>query len=124
MDRPQTARTWGPRVIRIGGLLLGGALIGGCAAPAPSGPVATDQIDLPRSYRFDPAAVVVPVGAAVTWTNRDQFTHSVRLPDRTHLILRPGESATSTFSRPGEYPYYCSFHARDMRGTVIVEARG
>jgi plastocyanin len=47
----------------------------------------------------------------------------VRLPDRTHLILRPGEFATYTFSRPGEYPYHCSFHPKDMRGTVIVEAR-
>ena len=90
---------------------------------APWGPVATDQIDLPRSHRFDPAAVVVSVGAAVRWTNRDQFTHSVRLPDRTHFILRPGESATYTFRQPGEYPYYCSFHAQDMHGTVIVEAR-
>ncbi len=110
-------------VTRIGGLLLGGALLAGCAASAPSGPVATGHVELPRSYRFEPVAIVVPVGAPVTWTNEDQFTHSVQMPGGPNFILRPGDSATHTFTQSGEYRYYCSFHAQDMQGTVIVEAR-
>jgi plastocyanin len=115
---------WRLLVPDISSLLLSAALLAGCAGVSPSGPVATDHVDLPRSYRFDPPAIRVSLGTAVTWTNHDQFTHSVHLPDGTQLMLRPGASSTHAFSRPGRYPYDCSLHPHDMRGIVIVEAGG
>lgn len=103
------------------GLVLALAL-GGCAAPTPSEPVATDRVDLPPSYRFVPADIVVADGTTVTWTNNDNFTHSVRLVDDGGevMVIAPGESVTHTFTGPGVHAYDCSFHAQDMRGTVTV----
>ena len=94
----------------------------GCSSNQPAGsPVATNHVDLPRSYRFAPDAVTVTAGTAVSWTNSDQFTHSVRLPTTgENHVIRPGESTTITFATPGTFAYDCQFHPQDMRGTVIV----
>ncbi len=84
-------------------------------------PVATDRVDMPRSYRYSPADITVPAGTTVTWTNSDQFTHSVRLPEGgPDLVVRPGESTTYAFTTPGLYRYTCTFHSNDMNGTVLV----
>lgn len=97
----------------------------GCASAAgspASGAVATDHVDLPRSYLFSPAAISVKAGTTVTWTNDDQFTHSVRLVATGEVLgtLKPGESLTHTFTAPGTYQYDCSFHPQNMKGTVTV----
>ena len=97
----------------------------GCAADAGSGtPVPTDHVDMPRSYRFAPTAITVPAGTTVTWTNSDQFTHSVRLPEAEapDMAVKPGETTEHTFQTPGTYPYTCTFHPNDMTGTVVVTA--
>lgn len=89
---------------------------------AGTSPVATSQVNLPPSYRFEPAAITVPDGATVTWTNNDRFTHNVRLLDDGGevLALPPGESVSFTFRGPGEHRYDCSFHPNDMSGVVVV----
>lgn len=107
----------------VAGLTLFLAL--GCASAAgsaASGAVATDHVDLPRSYLFSPAAITVKAGTTVTWTNDDQFTHSVRLVSTGEVlgILKPGESLTHTFTGPGVYQYDCSFHPQNMKGSVTV----
>jgi len=94
---------------------------GGSAAPA--APVATSQVDLPRSYEFRPAVITVTAGTTVKWTNHDNFTHTVRLTDNgTHELgtMSPGQSLTHTFNTPGTYHYDCSLHPQDMHGEVIV----
>ena len=85
-----------------------------------SSPVPTTTVDLPKSYRFDPTAIVVPVGSTVTWTNHDNFTHNVSLAGAAPLPMAPGESVTHTFTAPGTYPYMCSLHPKDMKGSVLV----
>ncbi len=110
------------RFPRVAGLLLGaGLLLAACAAPTAE-PVATDDVKLPPSYTFEPAAITVPDGTTVTWTNNDNFTHNIRLLDDggTVLDLPPGESVSFTFTGPGEHRYDCSFHPTDMSGVVIV----
>ena len=94
----------------------------GCAtsSAADASPVATTTVDLPKSYRFAPAAVSVKIGDTVTWTNNDNFTHSVRIAGSKPLVMKPGESVTHTFGAAGTFQYDCSFHPRDMRGTVVV----
>ncbi|HEY6958997.1 MAG TPA: plastocyanin/azurin family copper-binding protein [Candidatus Limnocylindria bacterium] len=97
----------------------------GCASAAGSSPstaATTDHVDLPRSYLFSPAAINVKAGTTVTWTNDDQFTHSVRLVATGEVlgILKPGETLTHTFTAPGVYQYDCSFHPQNMKGTVTV----
>jgi len=102
--------------------------LAGCAdtAGGSSKPVATSAVELPPSYRFEPAAITVAAGTEVTWTNSDNFTHSVRLLDDGDVVLTmaPGESVTFTFTEPGLHGYDCSFHATDMRGTVLVTEAG
>jgi plastocyanin len=105
-------------------LLLALALVGACSPSAGTGaPVATDRVDLPRSYRFAPEAIVVKPGTTVTWTNNDNFTHSVRMLDGggQPLFMKPGESVTETFTTAGLFAYDCSLHPTDMKGTVLVQ---
>ena len=105
-----------------GPLLAGGLLLAACSPQAAGEPVATDQVTLPPSYRFEPAAITVPDGTTVTWTNSDNFTHNVRLLDDggQKLALPPGESVSFTFTGAGEHRYDCSFHPNDMSGVVVV----
>jgi plastocyanin len=102
-------------------------VLAGCAGGGDQGadPVATDRVDLPPSYRFEPEAITVPDGTTVTWTNSDNFTHNVRLLDDGGDVLQlaPGESVSFTFTGPGEHRYDCSFHPNDMTGVVVVTER-
>jgi plastocyanin len=101
----------------------------GCSATngaADASPVATTKVDLPKSYKFAPAAITVTAGSTVTWTNDDNFTHSVQfldrgLPSDPHL-MQPGQTTTFTFAKPGTYHYQCSLHPQNMKGTVTVSA--
>jgi len=106
----------------VGALLGAGLLLAACASQAAAEPVATNQVDLPPSYKFEPAVITVPDGTTVTWTNHDNFTHNVRLLDDGGevLDLPPGESVSFTFTGPGEHRYDCSFHPNDMTGVVVV----
>jgi plastocyanin len=92
---------------------------GGSAAPVP-----TTTVDLPPSYRFAPAAISVAPGATVTWTNHDNFSHSVQFLDGglppDPLDMKPGETVTFSFAAAGTYNYQCSLHPQNMRGTVVV----
>ena len=102
--------------------LIGAGLLLTACAPQETEPVATNEVNLPPSYRFEPAAITVSDGTTVTWTNNDNFTHNVRLLDDGGdvLDLPPGESVSFTFTGPGEHRYDCSFHPSDMSGVVIV----
>jgi plastocyanin len=106
----------------IGGLLCAAIALGACAQEAPAEPVATNEVNLPPSYKFEPAAITVPDGTTVTWTNNDNFTHNVRLLDDGGDVMElpPGETVSFTFTGPGEHRYDCSFHPNDMSGVVVV----
>jgi len=96
----------------------------GGAAGAAASPVATSIVDLPPSYKFTPAAITVPAGTAVTWTNHDNFTHNVTfkdggLPADEH-VMKPGETYAFTFATAGTYHFQCTFHPEQMQGTVVV----
>ena len=86
--------------------------------------VATSVVDLPPSYRFAPMAISVSTGTTVTWTNHDNFTHSVQFLDgglpTEPLQMQPGASTTFAFATPGTYHYQCHLHPQNMRGTVTV----
>ena len=102
-------------------ILLALLLVACSQAAAPAAPVATDQVDLPRSYRFAPEDITVQAGATVTCTNNDNFTHSVRLLDSGEVqMMKPGESVSLTFATPGLFRYDCSLHPKDMHGSVLV----
>ena len=104
-------------------LLLAALALTACSSSsADASPVATDKVNLPPSYKFVPVNITVPVGTTVTWTNNDNFTHSVRLVDDGNKVMdmKPGESVTYTFDTAGLHHYDCSFHPQNMKGTVLV----
>jgi plastocyanin len=121
--------------------LLGAAclLLAACSAPpnnpttsAPaaqaSGSSKTATVDLPPSYLFAPASIEVKPGTTITWTNHDNFTHSVQVQgqpagvDSNVHMMSPGQSTQITFDKPGTYQYVCTLHAQNMKGTVVVDS--
>jgi plastocyanin len=104
-------------------LVLAGLLLAGCASPraAAGDAVRTTQVDLPPSYLFSPARIEVVAGSTVTWTNHDNFTHSVQVQgDQAVHMLKPGESAAMVFGSRGDFEYVCTLHSQNMRGSVRV----
>jgi plastocyanin len=109
--------------VRALAIIVLASVLAACAADTGTEePVATDVVNLPPSYKFEPSAITVADGTTVTWTNNDNFTHNVRLIDDGGELLElpPGASVTHTFTGIGEHRYDCSFHPNDMTGVVVV----
>ena len=97
------------------------AVLAGCGAAGTSTPVATDNVQMAKSYRFDPTVVKVKAGDTVTWTNNDNFTHTVKVEDGPDHKVGRGDSVSIRFDKPGTYHYVCTLHSHDMHGQVIVQ---
>jgi plastocyanin len=92
----------------------------GCGGTGSSAPVATTQVSMAKSYRFAPKTIEINAGATVTWTNNDNFTHTVKVDGQADHKVGRGDSVSIKFDRPGTYDYVCTLHSKDMHGTVIV----
>jgi plastocyanin len=102
-------------------LALLGAALAGCGESGESAePVATTEVVMPKSYRFEPTTIAVKAGDTVTWRNEDNFTHTVEVEGQSDRKVEPGESVSIAFPTPGTYPYVCTLHSHDMKGKVIV----
>ena len=102
-------------------LLATAVFAAGCGGSAESGePVATTDVEMAKSYRFDPKTIKIEAGQTVTWTNEDNFTHTVEVEGQPDHEVGPGERVEITFDEPGTYEYVCTLHRHDMDGTVIV----
>ena len=107
-------------VVRLIGLgLIGTVAILGCASPA--GPPKAITV---KNFAFTPASLEITKGTTVTWTNHDNFTHSVQFLDgglpTEPMLMQPGATTTFTFTTPGTYRYQCHLHPQNMQGTVAV----
>jgi len=74
-----------------------------------------------KSYRFDPKTIEVDAGSTVTWTNDDNFTHTVQVDGQEDHKVGRGESVSIAFGTAGTYHYVCTLHRQDMDGEVIVK---
>jgi plastocyanin len=92
----------------------------GCGDSESSEPVETTDVSMAKSYVFEPKAVAIEAGQTVTWTNDDNFTHTVQVDGRDDHRVEQGESVSITFDEPGTYHYVCTLHRTDMDGEVIV----
>ena len=92
----------------------------GCGAAGASAPVRTNEVSMAKSYRFDPKVVEIKAGETVTWTNHDNFTHTVEVDGQPDHKVGRGDSVAIKFEKPGTYHYVCTLHSHDMHGTVIV----
>ena len=92
---------------------------GGAAAQEKVAATAEVKID---NFSFGPAALTVPVGTTVTWTNRDDIPHTVVSTDGVFKskVLDTDDKFSFAFTKPGTYPYFCSIHPK-MTGQVIVQ---
>src|SRR5579859_1538660 len=88
-------------------------------APLPA-PVATNAVNI-ANFAFGPAAITVPVGSVVTWTNTDIEQHTATARDRTFNsdIIANAKTYSFTFSKAGTYRYSCLIHPT-MVGDVVV----
>jgi len=74
------------------------------------------------NFVFGPQTLTVPVGATVTWINRDDIPHTVVSTDGVFKskVRDTDEKFSYTFAKAGTYPYFCSVHPK-MTGTVVVQ---
>jgi plastocyanin len=88
------------------------------AAQAEAGP--SVKID---NFVFGPEALTVTVGTTVTWINQDDIPHTVVANDKSFKsrVMDTDERFSFTFTKPGEFGYFCSLHPH-MVGKVIVKA--
>ena len=93
----------------------------GCGGSGNSEPVAATEVEMVKSYSFDPKVIEIEAGDTVTWTNEDNFTHTVQVDGQEDHKVEQGESVEITFDVPGTYDYVCTLHSQDMDGTVIVK---
>jgi plastocyanin len=93
----------------------------GCGGSGTSEPVATTEVEMVKSYRFDPKVIEIKAGDTVTWTNKDNFTHTVEVDGQEDHKVGKGESVSISFDTPGTYHYVCTLHSQDMDGEVIVK---
>jgi plastocyanin len=102
-------------------VLAAALFVAGCGGAGESSePVATTEVEMVKSYSFDPETIEIEAGDTVTWTNEDNFTHTVQVEGQGDHKVGQGESVSIRFDEPGTYDYVCTLHSKDMDGTVIV----
>ena len=93
----------------------------GIAVPKPSAPLVMAQ----QGIQFDPYVLVVPVGAEVTFPNRDKVRHHVYSfspTKRFELKLYGKEEArTITFDKPGTVALGCNIHDQMSAFIKVVD---
>ena len=84
-------------------------------------PAANAEVKI-DNFSFGPQTVTVPVGATVTWINRDDIPHTVVSTDGVFKskVRDTDEKFAYTFAKAGTYPYFCSVHPK-MTGKVVVQ---
>ncbi|MCR4327075.1 MAG: plastocyanin/azurin family copper-binding protein [Nanoarchaeota archaeon] len=74
-------------------------------------------------FEFTQSEILIKVGDTVIWTNMDFSSHTVTSDSGEELdseYLGKGGTYSHTFTKVGEYSYYCVPHPY-MKGKVIVE---
>lgn len=81
--------------------------------------------DAPRvrieNFSFQPPTLTVKAGTTVVFENDDDIPHLVVADDKSFRskALDTGDSYAFTFSKPGDFAYFCGLHPH-MRGKVTV----
>ncbi|MCW6511799.1 cupredoxin domain-containing protein [Lichenifustis flavocetrariae] len=74
------------------------------------------------NFTFTPAQLTVTPGTMVTWSNADDIPHTVVSDDKVFRSkpLDTDDKFSFTFTKPGEYGYFCSLHPH-MTGKIVVK---
>lgn len=116
--RVSIARLMALMVFGLGGIVAAHMSF---AASAQEKAASTAEVKI-DNFVFGPAAITVPVGTTVTWINRDDIPHTVVSTEKVFKskVLDTDDRFSFTFTKPGEYPYFCSIHPK-MTGKVVVQ---
>lgn len=73
------------------------------------------------AYVYSPAQLEAKVGQDITVTNNDaNGVHAVTAKDNSFSVdVPPKSSVTLKISKPGNYPYYCTYHPTDHNEASI-----
>jgi plastocyanin len=112
----------------FGSLLLGPAMTLAPAQAADTAVATATQTAMAEisidNFTFSPAEITVPVGATVTWTNKDDIPHLVveKSGAFRSKALDTDDKFSRTFDQAGVVDYYCGMHPH-MIGRIIVKAQ-
>ena len=108
------------RAVTLAAVSLSIVSLVGCGGDrSPNGPIVAVAVN---DSTFAPADVTVVAGGAVQWTSASKSERHTIIPvDASAFtahtdLIKPGESVTVTFSKPGDYAYYCSIHGKPNAG--------
>lgn len=124
------------RIIGLTVVLIAILITGGCSlygnnqttaprvtpAPTATQPAVTQDVNAINieNFSFNPSAITIKKGAAITWTNNDSAPHKIKSDTFNSEILNKGQSFSFTFNDAGTFNYSCSIHP-SMTGEIIVE---
>jgi len=99
----------------------------GLGLPAPAVNAAGGATVTIPGDMYTPAVVVIEVGQAVTWVNKDSDKHTAvaapGAPEAFSVPAFPGNSVSRTFTKAGVYSYLCDEHATFDRALHRATAR-
>jgi plastocyanin len=81
---------------------------------------AAGEIDV-QGFAYSPTELTVPVGATVTWVNKDPASHTVSADDSSFRsdVLDTGGRFEVRMTKAGAISYHCAIHP-SMKGTIVV----
>ena len=90
------------------------------SAPALQAQASAAEVKI-DNFSFGPQTLNVAVGTTVTWVNRDDIPHTVVSNNGVFKskVLDTDDKFSYTFSKAGDYPYFCSIHPK-MTAKVVV----
>lgn len=74
-----------------------------------------------EDFQYKPENLKVKAGTKVTFTNKDEFAHTVTAKDKSYDSENMDKDAVfeHTYDKPGTYEYFCAIH-NSMTGKVTV----
>ncbi len=108
----------------------GGMQMGIATDPSTWGPLEVHMVAPNHGeHRFRNGDKTIKVGETVTWINDDfgmahnVFSGTWGQPDgkfQSWPVMSTGDIFRFTFTQPGTYPFFCSFHP-EMKGVITVQ---
>ena len=97
------------------------------APPTSGGSLGANEVWM-QGMAFNPAAKTISVGTTITWTNKDNTTHTATsgVPGAPDGIfnsgnLNNGGTFSFKFTTAGTFKYYCIIHGAMMTATMTVQ---
>jgi plastocyanin len=74
---------------------------------------------------YNPTQLVIPAGTTVTFTNKDNSSHTATSTNGTFDsgTVKSGKNYTFTFNDKGTYYFYCNYHSSNSseQGAILVK---